>query len=411
MAACNSGEVESQWKEHAEWDGFSIALARRLTQKLGMEDSYRIRCLDWDDMFIAAEAGECAAISGITMKIGDPADGITAENDRMAKFLFTVPTVVTGQKVATLRNPSNIFATKVLTRIFDPFDLWLWMWCLGMSAFVAASQLFFQAKVTDDWGRVSFASFLQEWYYALTTIANNPTRDETRDLDETRMDRNMYCPAIIVALVWQLTQVILIAMYTAILASALVGERDAAVKDRFDLVGKGVITFEGNEQTIRNLGGTPVTYPWDGESFDDGWKALLDPDNPIAQSVVMDAVAVDYYTNSDVNIGCDVIGVGEVFFPEFFGIALPRNHTSEPVRHALNVGLTWLKVSTLSPSDLASCCGLSWARVCRSVVARTNLRSSMPFIATTTIQTGCRCAVSTRSISRPQVPPATDVAR
>ena len=66
MADCEYGEVESQWKEHAEWDGFSIALARRLTQKLGMEDSYRIRCLPWADMFDEAEAGRCAAISGIT---------------------------------------------------------------------------------------------------------------------------------------------------------------------------------------------------------------------------------------------------------------------------------------------------------------------------------------------------------
>lgn len=98
----------------------------------------------------------------------------------------------------------------------------------------------------QDLRRFSLASFTEEFYYALTAIANNPTRDETRDIHQPD-DRNLFAPATVLAFTWQFTQVILIAMYTANLASALIKPTSTAITDRSQLLGQPVITYTDNE--------------------------------------------------------------------------------------------------------------------------------------------------------------------
>ena len=100
---------------------------------------------------------------------------------------------------------------------------------------------------------------------------------------------------------------------------------------------------------MKNIGAEPILLDWIDDTFE-GFECLNSGKCPNVsmpaegvRALVMDAVSVDYYVQHQNQSDCDLVAVGDIFFPEYFGIALKRNATSEPVRHALNVGIAMLQ--------------------------------------------------------------------
>ena len=144
-------------------------------------------------------------------------------------------------------------------RVFQPFSNGLWLTIIGMC--VAFAVTIFLLERANDSQHGATTHLIDLLYFAIGALMGNSER--TTSLLAAR----------VIVLAWYFLQVVLVAMYTADLASTMVASAMQVISGPSDLPGRVVITPIGNENVVKGLGSHVMPMQWYG---DDDLDRMID---------------------------------------------------------------------------------------------------------------------------------------
>ena len=288
--------------------GFSIELWERIAQELGVQTEWVQVATVKDQLAVVQQGTVDAAIAGISM---------TAEREGVIDFSH--PYFNSGLRIMTSTRPDAGF-TNTLRLLASP-EL-LRIFAVGLLIMLAMAHIIWLAERNHHpaMPKAYLPGLWEATWWALGTIATA----EYGGSDTRVVWRRL------IAMIWVVLSIILIAQFTASVTSLLtVQQLSDTVTGPNDLPGKSVVTV-ANTTAARYLSQQHIRAR-EVETIDDAY-ALLDQGE--AQAIVYDAPVLLYHTLTAGKGRTQV--VGPLFQEEGYGIALPTGSAlREPINEIL----------------------------------------------------------------------------
>lgn len=288
----------------SRWTGYSIELWRSLAEVLK---------LNYEFVPVATVGDQLGAVVDGRADLAIGAISITAE--REAAVDFTQPIFDSGLQIAVPSRPdapsiSALFSKAVLRALLAVI-----LFIVALIVVMGHVMWLVERRRNDDFPHGYVKGVEAGMWWAIVTLTTVGYGDTTA---RTRSGR-------VVAIVWMVLGIVVIAQITAVVTSAATVERlQNDVSSISDLAGKKVATVRGtvSEKFVRQEGLSPTLV-------DDIAKAeqlLLDGGT---DAVVYDSPVLRYFAQNEGSGQVEV--VGPLYDPQGYGIALPHNSAQREV--------------------------------------------------------------------------------
>jgi polar amino acid transport system substrate-binding protein len=285
------------------WSGYSIDVWQAAAAQLEVPYDY-VEVATVSEQLDAVRTGRTDAALG--------AISITAE--REAEFDFSFPMYDSGLQV--LVRPTNQGFWGQMLALFSSTVLFLLLVLVGLLIVVGHIVWLIERRTNDDFPHAYAAGVWEGIWWAIVTMTTIGYGDRTV---QSRWGR-------LVAMVWMLVGLVLVAHFTAVITSALTVDRiRSEVRSVSDLYGRDVVTV-ADTSSSRYL-----------ESIDLPARALPDVDEAYgevvsgqAEALVFDAPVLRFLAQTRGDDSVEV--VGSLVQPQGYGMAFrPGNPLVEPL--------------------------------------------------------------------------------
>lgn len=285
----------------AGWSGYSIDMWEKAAASLRIPYEY-VQVATVKDQLEAVRSGRADAALG--------AISITAE--REAEFDFTVPIYDSGLQV--LVRPESTGIWRQMAKLFSSTVLFLLLGLIVLLLIVGHIVWLVERRRNDHFPKPYAAGVWEGIWWAIVTLSTVGYGDRTVS---TRTGR-------LVAMVWMLVGVVLVAQFTAIITSTLTVDRIYSdIRSVDDLYGKDVVTVSDTTAArFLDAQGIPAQRV---PTIDEALDAVR---SGSAAAVVYDSPVLRYYAATE-GAG-DVEVVGPVIQPQGYGMAFPSGSPLVP---------------------------------------------------------------------------------
>ena len=290
-------------KDGEGYTGFSADLWKEIAKRANLNTVQYKLYPNVGDFITGVQSNEVNA--------GIAAISITA--DRETKIDFTQPMFNSGLKILVQQNNGGGEGSENLfTKMYSALKTKEFTWLVGTTLLLALipAHLMYFIEGTRQRGLFSrsyFPGIFEALGWTLTALGMG-----MEESPKTRTGR-------VLGIIWMFAGIIFIAFFTATVTSDLTAQKlQGGINSIDDLAGKRVVTVK-NSTASKYLTTSNISYT-SAESPDEAYKALTDD---TADAVVYDAPALEYFESHDGK--GKVKTVGEIFKPENYGIALPKD--------------------------------------------------------------------------------------
>ncbi len=297
----------------AGFEGYSVDLWNSIAAQNGWKTEYILKD-NVQDVLNAVKGGQADA--GIS--------GISITKEREAVLDFSVPMFNAGLQVLVPSHPA-FEPLQALSSLFSPQLEFIGAMILAVLV-IAGHVIWLTHRHQPDFPKGYLPGVLEGMWWGVTNFPQNSLGDKNPKSWIGRL----------LSVVWLVLGVALLANFTAsVTANMTVQQIQGSIHGVSDLPGKRVLTVKGTTAEaylVQNqVSASSVA------KIEDAFDQL---ESGKADAVVYDAPVLQYFASHDGN--GKVAVVGDIFKPEYYGIALPNNSA---LRKQINQTLTDLGAS------------------------------------------------------------------
>lgn len=288
----------------SRWTGYSIELWRSMAEVLK---------LNYEFVPVETVGDQLAAVVDGRADLAIGAISITAE--REAAVDFTQPIFDSGLQIAVPTRPDAPSIAALFSKAVLKALLTVILFIVALIVVMGHIIWLVERRKNDDFPHGYVKGVESGMWWAIVTLTTVGYGDTTA---RTRSGR-------VVAIVWMVLGIVVIAQITAVVTSAATVERlQNDVSSISDLAGKKVTTVRGtvSEKFVREEGLTPTLV----DDISTAEQQLLDGGT---DAVVYDSPVLRYFAQNDGSGQVEV--VGPLYDPQGYGIALPHDSAQREV--------------------------------------------------------------------------------
>jgi ABC-type amino acid transport substrate-binding protein len=287
--------------------GFSIEALLNIANTLGWEDnSYEIRCMNWDKMLEGVKRGDAVMAEA----------GINIWYDRLDDYNFSPPTYISGLTIVVKHKEVEYFWL-----FLEPFEWTTWVSLFGLTLVMSHLIWFLERSHHYDFPLRYGEGIIEAMYFTYTGLF----------FYRTKKIRTIPGRILMIGF-WLACFIIFGAFLGGLISRLSLPTNQNKLKSENDLDGAVVGSFAQYNDTITSLGGILRAYEYEQQDI-----MVEDLKSGQVDGILLESPQAQYIAAND----CELEVVGDIVLPIYYGVLFYKQADKELIKNVSAIVSKW----------------------------------------------------------------------